>query len=122
MVDPVHLAVDAVFQDEPVETGARGAAAPDALGVGGEQVELRAESHERGDGRVYHLAFSADDGRGGACSGAVVVCVPRPGRGHSDSCIDQGPLYDSTDVDPRPRAHHDWWWWRWRQHHHGAHH
>jgi hypothetical protein len=117
--DPVHLVVDAVFQDEPVETGLWGAAAPDARGVGGERVELRAESRERGDGRVYHVAFSADDGRGGACSGAVVVCVPRPGWRRSETCVDQGPLHDSTQVAQRPRGH-DWGWWRNR--HHGARH
>ena len=113
--DPVQLVVDAVFQDEPVVTLAFGAAALDALGVGGEHVELRAESRMLGDGRVYHLAFSADDGRGGACSGAVVVCVPRPGGRRSDTCVDQGPLYDSTDFGQR-RPAHGWWWWRHRHH------
>jgi hypothetical protein len=108
--DPVHLMVDAVFQDEPVDAREFGAPGPDALGIGsGDRVKLRAESHERGDGRVYHLAFGADDGRGGYCSGELVVCVPRPGR-RSNSCVDQGPLHDSTQVDGRRRGH-GWWWW-----------
>jgi hypothetical protein len=109
--DPVHLVVDAVFQDEPVDALARGPVLPDALGVGNGTVRLRAESRARGDGRVYHLAFSADDGRGGSCSGEAAVCVPRVGLRHSDDCVDQGPLYDSTEVVPRARPH-SWWWWR----------
>jgi len=114
--DPVHLVVDAVFQDEPVDTLARGASSPDALGVGGEAIKLRAESRQRGDGRVYHVAFSADDGRGGSCSGAVVVCVPRPGWRRGEACVDQGPLHDSTQVDQQRRGH-AWWWWRHHRHH-----
>jgi hypothetical protein len=116
--DPVEIVVDAVFQDEPVETLMCGPIKVDALGVGGENVRLRAESRPHGDGRVYHLAFSADDGRGGSCSGEVSVCVPRPGFRRSDRCIDQGPLHDSTQAVPR-RGSHGWWWWR---HHHRKHH
>jgi hypothetical protein len=108
--DPVQVVVNAVFQDEPV-----GPHSPDALGVGSDdRVRLRAESRDRGDGRVYHLALSADDGREGVCSGEVVVCVPRGRR--SDSCVDQGPLHDSTQVDRRRRGH-GWWWWRLYHHH-----
>jgi hypothetical protein len=119
--DPVRVVVDAVFQDERVARHFFGNSAPDARGVGGERVELRAESHERGDGRVYHLAFSGDDGRGGSCSGSATVCVPRNyGWRRSDSCVDQGPLYDSTEVGDRPRRH-GWWWWRAWYHHRGRH-
>ncbi|HEY8154891.1 MAG TPA: hypothetical protein VII72_12250 [Myxococcota bacterium] len=114
--DPVQIAVDAVFQDEPVDTLMCGPVKADALGVGGETVRLRAESRERGDGRVYHLAFSADDGRGGSCSGEVTVCVPRPGWRRSDDCVDQGPLHDSTVADPRRRGH-GWHWWRHYRNH-----
>ncbi len=115
--DPVQVVVDAVFQDEPVDSLPYGPHSPDALGVGsGDRVRLRAESRERGDGRVYHLAFHADDGREGSCSGEVAVCVPRPGWRRSDSCVDQGPLHDSTQVDRRRRGH-GWWWWRLYHHH-----
>ena len=47
------------------------------------------------DGRVYHLNFTASDGRGGQCTGTTGLCVPHDQRpGHV--CIDQGPLYSST--------------------------
>jgi len=99
--DEIRLSVDAVFQDEPVDSFACGAGKPDAIGIGTDHVEVRAESLERGDGRVYHVDFSADDGRGGSCSGTAVVCVPRFGWRRRDGCVDQGPLYDSSVFKER---------------------
>jgi len=43
---------------------------------------------------VYHINFTADDGHGGQCRGTVTVCVPHDQSGRP--CIDEGPLYDST--------------------------
>jgi len=61
-----------------------------------------AERRGSGDGRVYHVAFVADDGRGGQCSGMVTACVPlsqKPGG----ACVDQGPLFDSlTEARTSP--------------------
>ena len=74
-------------------------AGPDGIGPGTDAAQLRSErvgnSCEPGDGRVYHIDFSADDGRVGECSGSVTVCVPHD-RGDADGCVDQGPLFDST--------------------------
>lgn len=47
-----------------------------------------------GDGRAYHIAFSAFDGQGGFCSGSVSVCVPHD-QSPAASCVDGGPLFDS---------------------------
>ena len=47
-----------------------------------------------GDGRVYHVAFTAADGNGGTCTGTVKVGVPHDQRGRA--AVDGGPLYDST--------------------------
>jgi outer membrane protein assembly factor BamB/sugar lactone lactonase YvrE len=93
--DPIDLSIDAIEQDEPVDGGGDGDTAPDAEGVGSDAAALRAERTGGGDGRVYHVRFSARDGRGGGCSGSVTVCVPRD-RGRVESCVDQGPLHDST--------------------------
>jgi hypothetical protein len=54
---------------------------------------LRAERDGGGDGRVYHISFTATDSGGASCNGQVTVCVPHD-RGKL-SCIDQGPVYAS---------------------------
>ncbi|HKH46244.1 MAG TPA: SBBP repeat-containing protein [Thermoanaerobaculia bacterium] len=86
--DPVTLTVTAIRQDEP-RTGKE----PDARGVGTAQPWVRASRAGRGDGRVYHIKFQAQDPDGASCTGEVTVCVPhdRSGRG----CGDGGALFDS---------------------------
>lgn len=96
--DPVTIVVKTVAQDEPVDGGGDGATCPDAEGVGTANVAVRAERSGQGDGRVYHIAFEADDGRGGCCTGTVTACV-RHDRRPGGECGDQGPLYDSTAAD-----------------------
>ena len=102
--DPVTLTIGSIFQDEPVDTFGDGRFTPDGQGVGSDVAEVRAERSGTetvpGDGRVYHVGFTADDGRGGQCSGVAAICVPhdqRPGY----FCVDQGPLYDSTALTPQ---------------------
>ena len=103
--DAIHLSIDSVFQDEPVDSFACRAGRPDAIGIGTDHVMLRAENLDRGDGRVYHVGFSADDGHGGSCSGTAVVCVPRIGLRHREMCGDQGALHDSTVFKQRKDVH-----------------
>jgi hypothetical protein len=94
--DPVSITITGITQDEPLQ-GLRGAGrrCPDADGAGTATASLRTERIGRRDGRVYHISFTAADGRGGTCAGLVTVCVPHDQRlGHV--CIDQGPLVDST--------------------------
>jgi hypothetical protein len=96
--DPVEITVDAVFQDEPVLGHGDDETASDASGVGTSTPRVRAQRSgtkgRPGDGRVYHVAFSADDGQGGRCQGSVRVCVPHDRRADA-ACVDGGPLYDS---------------------------
>jgi uncharacterized repeat protein (TIGR01451 family) len=69
--DPVTLTIVGVTQDEPV--GWR----PDARRAeASNDVLLRAERKASGDGRVYRVAFTASDGKGGTCSGTATVGVP----------------------------------------------
>ncbi|MEZ4868247.1 MAG: choice-of-anchor Q domain-containing protein [Caldilineaceae bacterium] len=84
--DSLRLTVTGVMQDEPVD-----ASEADARIMGG-GVEVRAERNGSGNGRVYHIAFTADDGFGNACSGTVQVGVP---HAKNSTAIDDGPLYDS---------------------------
>ena len=72
--DAVNIQVTGVTQDEPA------GGSPDAvLGPGDDQVRLRAERDPHGDGRLYTVAFTVGDGRGGSCSGTTTVSVPRRG-------------------------------------------
>jgi streptogramin lyase len=101
--DPVTLTIGSIFQDEPVDTFGDGSFTPDGQGVGTDTAAVRAERSGTekvpGDGRVYHVGFTADDGRGGQCTGTVTICVPHDqSPGHV--CVDQGPLYDSTALSP----------------------
>jgi Beta-propeller repeat len=90
---PVTINIDSVAQDEAVTDSGSGATCPDAQGIDTSTAHLRAERSGPGDGRVYHVAFTATDGAGKQCSGMVAVCVP-----HSEgaACVDGGPVYDST--------------------------
>jgi hypothetical protein len=99
--DPVTITIDAIRQDEPVNTFGDGSFTPDGKGVGTTTAQLRAErsgtAKVPGNGRVYHVFFTADDGRGGTCSGEVRVSVPHD---MSKPAIDGGALYDSTALTP----------------------
>jgi TolB protein len=86
--DPVSIEVTGVTQDEPV------GAAPDArAGAAPDSVRLRAERDNRGDGRVYRIAFEAADGNGGSCTGTAPVGVPR--RKNAPAVDSAPPSYDS---------------------------
>jgi predicted extracellular nuclease len=93
--DAVSILIDAIFQDEPVFGPGSGFTAPDGFGVGSDTAYVRAERMGNGNGRVYHIYFTATDDNGGTCSGEVLVKVPRNLR-FLDKVIDDGPLYVST--------------------------
>lgn len=97
--DPVSVAITDIAQDEPLNTVGDGNTCPDAVLNDDGSADLRAERSGTpkvpGDGRVYHVSFTASDGNGGECTDTVTVCVPHDQRpGHV--CVDQGPIYDST--------------------------
>ena len=88
--DPVTVTVTGVTQDEPVNGLGDGDVAPDATLT---PLALRAERSGTGNGRVYRVSFTAADGKGGSCTGAVTVCVPHDKGG---PCHDDGTSFDST--------------------------
>jgi hypothetical protein len=92
--DPVTIAVTGVTEDEPVlDVGVR-PTCPDAV-IDDGAAQVRMERSGRGDGRVYRVAFTASDGRGGSCDGAVDVCVPHhPG----ETCGNDGTVVNATDC------------------------
>jgi hypothetical protein len=92
--DALTLAITSIRQDEPV---GKGNSAPDGKGIGAATAELRAEKLGSGNGRFYHVSFTASDGHGGACTGVVRVAVPHD---QAKPASDGGPLYDSTVSTP----------------------
>jgi hypothetical protein len=91
--DPVNLKITAITQDEPVTGAGSGHTEADASGIGEASAQVRAERAGTGDGRVYRIAFDADDGKGGTCSGSVKVEVPHDNR---TTAVDSGNGYDAT--------------------------
>ena len=85
------------MQDEPVNSAGSGNTSPDGSGVGTNTAQVRSERSGNEDGRVYHIFFTASDGKqandSGTCSGQVTVSVPHD---QAHAAVDEGPLYDST--------------------------
>jgi uncharacterized repeat protein (TIGR01451 family) len=95
--DAITITIDSIFQDELVDAlgDEDGETSPDGQGVGTSTAEVRAERDGMGNGRYYHISFTADDGYGGTCSGEVLVGVP-VSMGQGGAPVDDGALYDST--------------------------
>ena len=89
-LDPVYIRIDRIFQDEPVGKQI------DGDGIGTAIALVRSERDGNGNGRVYHIFFSAWDDFGGNCSGELLVPVVDHDLGSGVGAIDDGPIYDST--------------------------
>lgn len=89
--DVLTLLITGISQDEPTNAAGDGKTGPDAI-FDGEQVQLRSERAGGGNGRVYSIYFTADDGVD-QCTGSVTVSVP---HNKNDSAIDDGQYYDAT--------------------------
>ena len=72
-----------------------GDTSPDAV-LQGDKVLLRAERAGYGNGRVYMVNFTAEDGNGGSCTGSVRIGVP-PNKKPGVTAIDDGQCYISTN-------------------------
>jgi hypothetical protein len=99
--DPLTITIDAIRQDEPVDTTGDGAFTPDGGGLGTDTAWVRSERSATkktpGNGRVYHISFTADDGRGGTCSCTVLVGVPKNVK---KPRVDDGAVFVSTALAP----------------------
>lgn len=76
--DSITVNITGITQDEELNAKGKGDGntSPDGTGVGTDTAEVRAERAGTGDGRVYEISFTADDGNGGSCTGSVEVGVP----------------------------------------------
>ncbi|MBN2000129.1 hypothetical protein JW935_21435 [candidate division KSB1 bacterium] len=91
--DPVSVTVNRIYQDEPVDYGTSGRYAPDAYGIGTATAHVRTERTFKGNGRVYHIYYTANDDKGAYCSGQVLVSVPMK---KGEQSVDDGPVYNSV--------------------------
>jgi hypothetical protein len=92
--EALNITINSIFQDERV--GDDHGSSPDGRGLGGSYADVRAERQGKGDGRVYHISFTAADARGRSCSGEVLVQVPHE---QNKPAVDGGALHDSTVRD-----------------------
>jgi uncharacterized repeat protein (TIGR01451 family) len=91
--DVLTTTVTGVTQDEPLNGLGDGDTSPDAMAAAASnQVWLRAERSGLGDGRVYGIAVTVTDGKGGSCTGTPSVGVPHD-RGAHSTAVDSGQLY-----------------------------
>jgi hypothetical protein len=95
--DPITITITSIFQDEPTNKRGDGNTAIDGF-IGTGTASIRAERAGNGDGRVYHIGFTATDGAGGACNRTVLVGVPHDNHGAAP--VNGGPLYNSTVSTP----------------------
>ena len=91
--DPLAYAITSVRQDEPTNGLGDGDTGIDAVKAGPGMVRIRAERSGNGDGRVYTIAFTISDGKGGSCAGSVQVTVPKSAS--KPAVLTPGPGYDS---------------------------
>jgi len=91
--DAVTVTITGVTQDEALTGGGSGNFTPDAANLSKNTVQVRAERAGTGDGRVYRIAFSASDGKGGTCTGTVNVTVPHDQSGAA--AVDSGVSFNS---------------------------
>lgn len=86
--DEVTLTITGVTQDEPVR-GGPDKTAPDAeAGEVPDEVRLRAERRNGRDGRVYRVAFTAEDIFEARCTGTATVSVRKKPK---DPAVDSAP-------------------------------
>ncbi len=90
--DPVTIRISSIFQDEPTKVNPSDMS-PDGAGIATSTAQVRAERLGAGDGRVYHIDFTAEDGKGGMCDGEVQVSIP---HSQGQPAIDSGAVFDST--------------------------
>jgi len=89
--DVVTITVTGITQDEAVNAKGSGKTSPDGI-IDGDSAQVRAERTGNGDGRVYEISFTADDGEL-SCHGSVTVGVPHDKKG---TATDSGQNDDST--------------------------
>jgi hypothetical protein len=100
--DPLTVQITGVTSDEPTQRN-NGDPAPDADGLP-TAVRVRHQSFGGGrdfggNGRVYEISFTADDGSADPVASTVLVQVPHDNAPPDDPCggvVDDGQIFDAT--------------------------
>jgi hypothetical protein len=102
--DALTISINSIRQDEPVDHIGDGRFSPDGM-ISGPTAQVRAESiigtvnvgniQFTGNGRFYHIAYTARDPLGATCTGEVKVGVPHV---RTATPVDGGALFDSTST------------------------
>jgi hypothetical protein len=93
------IRVNGIAQDEPTRAPGETTTCPDGAGLDTSAARVRAQRLSGGNGRVYHISFTATDPDGYSCTGTVSTCVPRV-EGNPSTCVDEGPRYNSLTCGP----------------------
>ena len=93
--DPITWTVTGVTQDEPTNGLGDGDTAIDAVLGTGNTLQVRAERSGLGDGRVYRITYTVDDGRGGSCTSVATVGVPHDQSPAGIVAVDSGGVFNS---------------------------
>jgi hypothetical protein len=93
--DATTITITSIYQDESVNSGGDGNTGVDGAGLNTSTAQVRAERSGNGNGRFYHIGFTATDPAGASCSGVVKVVVPHS-QGKNKPPIDGGALFNST--------------------------
>lgn len=88
----VDIEITGVTQDEPTAAKGEGDTPIDAIILADGTALIRAERSGKGDGRVYHIHFTASNSAGSS-SGTVRITVPLTRK---MDAVDGGDSYDST--------------------------
>jgi hypothetical protein len=93
--DALTFTINGITQDEPILGLGDGDTSPDGAGIGSSTPSVRAERSGKGNGRIYEIIFSVNDGKGGQCLGKVKISVAHD-RGANSIAADDGQVYGST--------------------------
>ncbi len=93
--NPLTWNVTGVTQDEPTNGLGDGDTPIDAVLGSGPKLQVRSERSGLGDGRVYRIAFTVIDGKGGSCTGIAKVGVPHDQSPTGSVPVDSGAVFNS---------------------------
>jgi hypothetical protein len=94
----ITINIDRVLLDEPASGVGQGNVCPAASGLNTSTAQLLADRSGTGNGRVYHVQFTATNDSGLSCQSEVKVSVPHD---QNHPAVDDGGTFDATVCTPK---------------------